>query len=83
MLYSISSSSKGICKKRYARSTCICAKEFHGCYEKKFIIKYPAAGCTVTLFIFDDITKNVQIAVSSLLQSIVRKPELMFIIKTE
>jgi deferrochelatase/peroxidase EfeB len=46
-------------------------------------IKYPAAGCIVTLFIFDDMTKNVQIAVSSLLQSTVRKPELMFIIKTE
>jgi hypothetical protein len=51
-------------------------------YSRQFT-KYPAAGSIVTLFIFDDMTKNVQIAVSSLLQSTVRKPELMFIIKTE
>ena len=44
-------------------------------YSRQFT-KYPAAGCIVTLFIFDDMTKNVQIAVSSLLQSTVRKHEI-------
>jgi hypothetical protein len=47
---------------------------------------YPAAGSIVTLFIFDDMTKNVQIAVSSLPQSTVRSvrtPPPLFIIKTE
>jgi hypothetical protein len=27
-------------KNRYARRTCICAKEFHSCYEKNFIHNY-------------------------------------------
>jgi hypothetical protein len=27
-------------KNRYVRRTCICAKEFHGCYEKNFIHNY-------------------------------------------
>ena len=29
-----------ISKNRYARRTCICAKELHGCYEKNFIHNY-------------------------------------------
>ena len=41
-----------------------------------------AAGCIVTLFIFDDMTENVQIAVSSLQQTTVRKPP-SFIIKAD
>jgi hypothetical protein len=38
--------------------------------------------CIVTLFIFDDMTENIQIAVSSILQSTVKKPPI-FIIKTD
>ena len=46
---------------------------------------YLAADSVVTLFIFDDMTKNVQIAVSSLPQSTVRSVRTppLFIIKTE
>jgi hypothetical protein len=44
--------------------------------------KHPAARCIVTLFIFDDMTKNVQIAFLRIPQSTVRKPQ-FFIIKTD
>ena len=45
--------------------------------EAIMILLYIPPGCIVTLFIFDDMIKNVQIAVSSLPQSTVRDPQIL------